>query len=84
MSLTSEFTDAHPEKGGEPAADIGALMPRKKVAAELGVCPRSVARYEKNDPAFPKPIRINHRIYIRVDEFTAYKAVLVRRGLCAA
>jgi hypothetical protein len=89
MSLTNQFTDVQPDNGGglldpHPDAGIGRLIPRSKVAEALGVCPRSVARYEKNDVAFPKRFRLNNRIFVREDDFEAYKRELLRRGLCQA
>lgn len=64
--------------------DSGRLIPRKQVAAELGVCPRSVARREKDDPDFPPLLKLNGRVYITENGLTAYKATLIRRGLSGA
>ncbi len=67
----------HPRSSPDP----GRLIPRKQVAAELGVCPRSVVRREKDDPDFPPLIKVNGRAYITESGLATYKAALIRRGL---
>jgi hypothetical protein len=74
-------TDIDSNKTGGPPDDIGRLIPRKRVAEELGVCARSVVRRENYDPAFPKLIKINGRVYVSEEEFSAYKRTLIHRGL---
>jgi hypothetical protein len=60
--------------------DPGRLIPRKQVAAELGVCPRLVAKRENSDPDFPSLVKVNGRVYVTESGLAAYKQSLIRRG----
>ena len=80
MTFKSERTGAKPL--GAMACG-GRFIPWRTVAAELGVCTRSLARWEKADPLFPPVIKINDRRYLTDTGFADYKAALIRRGLSA-
>jgi hypothetical protein len=60
------------------------LIPFRPFCATLGIGPRSGSRREKDDPEFPRPVRINNRKYIREAEGERYRRVLVQRGLSSA
>ena len=80
MTFKSERTGAKPLGA---MAGAGCFIPWRTVAAELGVCTRSLARWEKADPLFPPVIKINDRRYLTDTGFADYKAALIRRGLSA-
>ena len=82
MTFKSERTGAKPLGDRQPDAG-GSFIPWRTVAAELGVCTRSLARWEKADPLFPPVIKINDRRYLTDTGFADYKAALIRRGLSA-
>lgn len=81
MLVKSETTGAEPIGDAKPLDDPGAFIPRKKYAAALGICPRSAARREIEDPDFPPVFYINGRAFTTNGGLAAYQAVLMRRGL---
>jgi hypothetical protein len=54
------------------------LLTRRSVAERFAVCVRTIARRERDDPKFPRPIRVHQRIYFRADEVDAYERALPR------
>jgi hypothetical protein len=81
MLVKSETTGAEPIGDAKPLDDSGAFISRKKYAASLGICPRSAARREIEDPDFPPVFYINGRAFITNGDLTAYRGTLMRRGL---
>jgi predicted DNA-binding transcriptional regulator AlpA len=54
------------------------LIPRRLFGQRLGVCPRTIARREHDDPEFPKPIKIKGRNYFWEHEVLEYERTLTR------
>ena len=47
---------------------LGSLIPRRRYAATLGLHPRTVARYERSDPDFPRVIFLRGRAFITSED----------------
>jgi hypothetical protein len=61
----------------------GKLIPRKALAQRQGVCPRTIARRECDDPCFPRPVKINGRNYFWEHEIEVYERGLIRSAMGA-
>jgi hypothetical protein len=69
--------------GGHADAEIGARrfeqrssgwVPATQLAAELGVCRRTLARWLRDVPmGFPRPHIVNKRLYFSRDQIEAWK-----------
>src|SRR5262249_24200626 len=66
---------------GSPLASAGRLLPTRIVCRDLSICSRTLARWLKNNPTFPRPLCINGRNYYDAQEFENWKRGLIR---CAA
>jgi hypothetical protein len=53
--------------------DLGPLQPTRATAADLGVCTKSVERFRREIPDFPKPVKIRGRNYDYVREIQRWK-----------
>jgi predicted DNA-binding transcriptional regulator AlpA len=62
---------------------IGALIPRKRLAQDLGVCSRTVVNLAKRDPLFPQPLKISRRTYYTQAAVENYKRSLLRQAMTA-
>jgi hypothetical protein len=62
---------------------IGALIPRTRLAEDLGVCPRTVVNLAKKDPLFPQPVKINMRTFYTQRSVDNYKRSLLQQALSA-
>jgi hypothetical protein len=62
---------------------IGALIPRKRLAEDLGVCPRTVVNLARRDPLFPQPVKINMRTFYTQSSVENYKRALLRQAMTA-
>ncbi len=63
-----------------PPACLGALIPRAKYAAILGLHPKTCYRHEQDDPAFPKPVYLRGRAYLPSEKLEEYRQALIARG----
>jgi hypothetical protein len=55
---------------------IDELVPRQRVAKELGVTSRTICRYEvEKRPGFDRPVKINNRVFHPRSRIEAVKAL---------
>ncbi|ATQ66886.1 MULTISPECIES: helix-turn-helix transcriptional regulator [Methylosinus] len=58
------------------------LIPKPKLAAEIGRSPRTIARWMADERLnFPKPIKIRERLFFRRSEWEAWKAWQIRKSI---
>ena len=63
---------------------IGALLPRKKLAQDLGICVRTLMERGASDPNFPRAIIINSRRFYAQCDIERYKRNLLARAMPGA
>jgi hypothetical protein len=61
----------------------GAFTPHKRLANDLGVCPRTLSNRAKTDPDFPRPIIYNGRRFYEENDCIDYKRKLISRAMGA-
>ena len=54
------------------AFDFDRLLPKSGIALALGVGETTIWRRMRDDPAFPRPLRIGARLYWKSDEIADY------------
>jgi predicted DNA-binding transcriptional regulator AlpA len=81
LSIDANATGRKPLGADEPA---GRLLPAKMVHQEFGFGRRTLGRHIKENTEFPKPVRINGRLYFREVEIETYKRDLIRRASAGA
>lgn len=57
------------------------MIPRRALAERNGVSTRTVARWERDFPGFPKSVVINHRHYTPEPDVIAFEKQLISKGL---
>jgi predicted DNA-binding transcriptional regulator AlpA len=82
--MHTDGREAVAEAGDRPRAEpTGRLLPAKAVHEDFGFGRRTLGREIKDNPDFPKAIRINGRLYFCQTEIEIYKRDLIRRSVGA-
>jgi predicted DNA-binding transcriptional regulator AlpA len=59
------------------ATPVGKLLSKRQVADSFSVCTRTIMNKTKDDPAFPRPVKMGERVYFLERDVEEYKRRIV-------